>query len=184
MAADIPVTMCREKFFSVLNQNVAIHRTAPVGGAESSNIFLNIRGGGSAVAPVPMLGKLGQYEDQRANEFVKFFRQLEKMRDLQHNWDSYGAERPNEKALYWSDTVLKVLFHANFVPDKVSPSVENGVGISFVNGRRYADIECFNDGTILAVTSDGSGDPNVWHVAPNTEDIEHAVDYVRSFLKK
>jgi len=111
-------------------------------------------------------------------------RQLDELNQLPDNWDSYGAEPPNAIALSWAKTVLVALFGIDLPPDHVTPSVENGVGISFVHGDRYADVECFNTGEILAVTSTGQGNPTVWEVEKNSVAIESALRKIRDFIRE
>ena len=115
--------------------------------------------------------------------FIKYVFTLEKLRELPENWDSYGAEPPNFTALYWSKTVLELLLRMNLPPSRVTPSVENGVGISFIRGQKYADIECFNTGEILAVISDRRGKPYVWEVGDNIEAIKLALEKICVFIR-
>jgi hypothetical protein len=115
--------------------------------------------------------------------FIKYVSILEQLRKLPDNWDSYGAEPPNLMALYWSKTVLELLLEINFPPNKITASVENGVGISFIQGEKYADIECFNTGEILAVTSDKQGNPNVWQVDDKLDSIKSALEKIHVFIR-
>lgn len=114
---------------------------------------------------------------------LKCVKDVEELRTLPLNWDNCGAEPPNLDALYWAKTVLEILFSMNFQPTCITPSVENGVGISFVRGRKYADVECFNTGEILAVTSDGQNNPEVWEVTNHLENIEIALRKIRDFIR-
>jgi len=114
--------------------------------------------------------------------FIKYVSILEQLRKLPENWDSYGAEPPNLTALYWSKTVLELLLEINFPPNKITASVENGVGISFIQGEKYADIECFNTGEILAVTSDKQGNPNVWQVDDKLDSIKSALKKIKIYV--
>jgi hypothetical protein len=79
--------------------------------------------------------------------------------------------------------VLELLLEINFTPNKITASVENGVGISFIQGEKYADIECFNTGEILAVTSDKQGNPNVWQVDDNLDSIKSALEKIYVFIR-
>ncbi len=76
------------------------------------------------------------------------------------------------------------LFRLKFLPDKITPSVENGVGISFIQGDKYADIECFNTGEILAVTSDRQSPPQVWEVEDRPQAITAALRKIRDFISR
>ena len=107
---------------------------------------------------------------------------LARLAQLPHNWDSYGAEPPNETALAHARDVLDAMSEADLKPSHLDPSAENGVCLSFTQGSRYADIECFNSGEILAVTSSGDGKPIVWEVPATAIDIKLAVRRIQAYL--
>lgn len=115
--------------------------------------------------------------------FLESIRTVEELGNLPINWDSYGANPPNSTALRWGKTVLEILFNINFPPNRIMPSADEGIGICFINGKKYADIECFNTGEIVAVTSDGQGNPNVWEVNPDREEIKNSLDRIRVYLQ-
>lgn len=115
--------------------------------------------------------------------FLKNIRKLKELENLATNWDSYGANPPNSIALFWARESLTVLSEMNFPPTQITPSVEEGVGICFIRGKKYADIECFNSGEILAVTSDGQGNPSVWEVNPSREEIKISLERIRVYLQ-
>ena len=62
------------------------------------------------------------------------------------------------------------------------PSAEGGVGITFVAGDKYADIEFLNSEEILAVTSEGQERPTVWEL-PNTADIKQSLQRIYEFFR-
>ncbi|MFB2969201.1 hypothetical protein ACE1CD_09540 [Aerosakkonema sp. BLCC-F183] len=122
----------------------------------------------------------------KTDEEAWFFKSIGKLQELENlpaNWDSYGANPPNSIALFWGRESLTVLFEMNFPPTQITPSVEEGVGICFIRGKKYADLECFNTGEILAVISDGQGNPNVWEVNPNREEIKISLERIRVYLQ-
>jgi hypothetical protein len=92
------------------------------------------------------------------------FKNLARMGALRMDWDSYGAEAPSNSAIEVSRSVLKILAESEFEPASIDPSAEGGVCLSFRRGDRYGDIECFNSGAILAVTSTGGDETNVWEI--------------------
>jgi hypothetical protein len=103
---------------------------------------------------------------------------------LPDNWNSYGAVAPNATALANAQNFLHELSELDFEPSRIDPSAENGVCISFRAGNRYADIECFNSGDVLAVTSDGSGQPQIWEIiAASGDDLRMAVAQIRTFVR-
>jgi hypothetical protein len=115
--------------------------------------------------------------------FIKYEQKLQELAHLSHNWDSYGAEPPNSLVIERALECLKNLQEINFSPTKITPSVENGIGISFVSGKKYADIEYFNTGEVLAVTSNGQGNPTVWEIDLNEQELKSALDKIRDFLQ-
>jgi len=56
------------------------------------------------------------------------------------------------------------------------------VSVCFVVDNRYADLECFNTGEILAGFS-GVGEPRVREVAPNKAGIRLALQEIRGYLR-
>ena len=121
---------------------------------------------------------------KRLDWITECYRKLRELSSLSRNWDSYGAEAPNDIALNWTKEILNILSKMEFAPTRITPSVENGVGISFICDNKYADIECFNEGDILAITSDGKGDPEVWEVEANSLGITSAIEKIRVFLQR
>jgi hypothetical protein len=127
-----------------------------------------------------------QVDNARTGEqawLLKNIQTLEKLGNLPVNWDSYGANPPNSTALFWGRTVFEILFNMNFPPTRIMPSADEGIGICFISGKKYADIECFNTGEIVAVTSDGQGNPNVWEVNPDREELKNSLNRIRVYLQ-
>lgn len=72
--------------------------------------------------------------------------QIGGFRLLEDDWNGYGSEKPNERALMMAEAVLKSLQGHNLEPSLIAPSAENGVAFSFSNGDKYAILECYNNG--------------------------------------
>jgi hypothetical protein len=111
---------------------------------------------------------------------------LDSFRNLRQGWDSYHAEPPSAKAIENARHVLHVLWssEAALPVRQISPSVEGGVAIVFTGrGQRYADIECFNNGDILAITSDGTTEPSVWSLNEGGS-IRRAVEKLNAFFNE
>jgi hypothetical protein len=107
---------------------------------------------------------------------------LDSLQQIPVDWNGYGSEPPNEVSVTNARSVFTAVNNLGYLPTSVSASAEGGVGISFINGNRYADIECFNTGEIWAVTSDGTGNPQVWRVA-SPEEIVTALETIRGFIQ-
>jgi hypothetical protein len=108
-------------------------------------------------------------------------KRLSEISVLKDNWDGFGAERPGVFAIGAARNSLQALAEANLQPSSVDPSAEGGVCISFRRNGRYADIEFFNNGEILAVTSTGHNDSKVWQV-DRGRSLPVAIEKIRRFI--
>ena len=108
-------------------------------------------------------------------------KELESLKNLSPNWDSYGAEPPNPTAISRLESVLDLLTNVGLTPTKIVPSAEGGAAVCFINGAKYADIECFNNGTVLAVLSTGRGTPEAWEVGAVKTAIWNTLERIRDF---
>ena len=101
------------------------------------------------------------------------------MGNLSPNWDSYGAEAPNDFSKRCAIIIVEMLKSFGIRPTEVSASAEGGVAILFLDGDRYADIECLNCGEILAVTYTGKQQPIVWEVEKTDTAITDTLGRIR-----
>lgn len=101
---------------------------------------------------------------------------------LEPNWDSYGAPAPNELAVTNTIRVLELLQPYELGFARPIPSAEGGIGICFVNGDRYADLECSNEGEIIGVRYVGAEMPTLIEVDETEESIKAAVEQIRNHL--
>ena len=113
-----------------------------------------------------------------------FVRHFSKLRAIQVDSDLWpeGADGPQHQAISSAATVLEELEDKGLVPSRVVATVEGGIAICFVRGDIYADIECFNDGSILGAISNGKDRPLVWEVDPGSGDIAPATDRIKKVL--
>jgi len=102
---------------------------------------------------------------------------LEAFRKLAPGWDSYEAPPPNETAVRSARNILRLVHEQEDVsPVHLAPSAEGGVLLVFPgDGSKYADIECYNDGEILAILSEPAGEPTIWPLALEKEQIQIAL---------
>lgn len=112
----------------------------------------------------------------------QFVDTLESFLRLPVDWDGSGAQPPNQTAIAQSWRLLEILSEISFKPISVTPSREEGVTIAFQVGKKWAAIECSNGGEIVAVTSDGTGNPTVWEVPADKRSFRTALDTMRIFL--
>lgn len=90
---------------------------------------------------------------------------LDEFAALKKGWNSYRADAPSSLAINTANAVLSALAVANLTPSKVSPSAVGGVGITVREGGRRAYVECYNDGVVYRMLSDGITEPDVALVA-------------------
>ena len=109
---------------------------------------------------------------------------LARMGNLHRGWDGYDAEAPNEIAIRHARKVLRFLGEREGTAQvRIEPSAEGGVTIILSpDGSRYADIECFNDGEILALTSERGSDPTIWRVEAEPESLRVTTEKLAAFL--
>jgi len=146
--------------------------------------------GHEAVAPAfPLSLEALRREVYRHSQYWSVFRsfedaqaQLSEFSRLKADWDSYGAEPPSATARESAAQLLGILRTSNLPPTRVVPSSEGGVGICFINGEAYADIESLNSGELLAVMYTGTEEPQVWEITQNEESIKEAVEQIRGHL--
>jgi len=93
-----------------------------------------------------------------------------------------GAEAPKDFTVWWAEYVLRELRLMELLPTRVVASAEGGVAVCFVNGDKYADVECLNTGSILGVISNRHHRPLVWEVECSSRGIAQAVIRIREFL--
>lgn len=165
------------KTMSKLNQSIDSPRIVFSNSATNELIYKSLKN-------YDPIHEVNHQKSKHADWFLEYTEKLTELSHLPIDWDSYGAEPPNNLALDWASQILEILSEIGFSPARITPSVENGVGISFISDNKYADIECFNEGDILAVTSDGQGNPEVWEVEATTLGIKFAIEKIRVFLQR
>ncbi len=95
---------------------------------------------------------------------------LEEVMKTEDDWNGYGSESPSKTA--YSSAVIVILTLCNMIitfPDglpraTISPSAEGGIGFGFSTKEKYGFVECYNDGEILAATSDPDDIHDIWKV--------------------
>ena len=72
---------------------------------------------------------------------------LERLGNLQHNWDSYGASAVNELSIFLTRQLLTILACLEAVEKTVvSASPAGNVTLSWEDGQRSFDVEILPDG--------------------------------------
>lgn len=115
-----------------------------------------------------------------ASWLAEQFQKLVALRSLDARWESSGANPPNTTAIGLASEVLRELSEIDLPPSYIDPSTDEGVCISFRNADRYADIECFNSGDVLAVITRDDADPVIWEVP--RDQVSQAVAKISRFI--
>ncbi len=89
---------------------------------------------------------------------------------------------PNAKAEAHTRDILLELHKLNRIPERVVASADDGVGIYLTSGKKYAIIECCNDGGIVIGVSDRQGDIRNWEITPESHIIRTGLEEALVFL--
>jgi Ser/Thr protein kinase RdoA (MazF antagonist) len=105
---------------------------------------------------------------------------------LEPGWDSYEAAPPSETAILHARRLLEHLQEQEGLPPaQIAASAEGGVVVAFSRGPKYADIECFNDGEILAMISLPPEEPTVWSLEGlETGSLHATFERIAAFLNR
>lgn len=90
---------------------------------------------------------------------VKLQGKLESFENLEMGWDGYNAAPPSIVSITNARRVLRLLSVAYLKPSSVSPSIVGGIGITIRSDVRKSYIECYNNGSIYLLLSDGLSEP-------------------------
>ncbi len=101
---------------------------------------------------------------------------------LRGNWDTYGSEAPSRDSVEAAGKIAEACIDEGLYPDAIVPSAEGGVALCFVRHGRYADIELFNSGEILAVRYSKDEDPVSWTVEKNLGATYDAIRAISKYI--
>lgn len=134
----------------------------------------------------------------RLKNFARLNSEIQRLYELEDNWDSYDCDKPKlETILLAKELVQLCINEFNIVPLRVCGSVEGGVGVILLcenkdNGRRYADVEFFNEGSYDEKTKDMCGcgiisnpdidDINVWEIENSSLDFRRSLGIIKEFI--
>ncbi len=113
-----------------------------------------------------------------------YSQKMSELNKLAENWKDLEIEPPNNLSIYWASECLEYLRKLTFPCDRIAASVDEGVCISFLSKKyqnRYADIEFFNNGEILAAKSDRVSTPEIWQIS--TRDILKTLKEIREYIE-
>lgn len=108
---------------------------------------------------------------------------LLKLSRLHSNWDTYGSEAPSPVAVSAALEVGSELIKLGLTPDAIVPSSEGGVAIVFLRAnKKYADIEFFNSGNIIAVRHSPQDDPQTWCITRDNDSIQASFNLISQYF--
>jgi hypothetical protein len=114
--------------------------------------------------------------------FAGVRRRLDATASLAQGWDSYGSEPPNAIARGLAERILDLLEAAWLAPTQLTPTVEGGIALSFVEGESRAVIEIYNTGEIAAATYSDQGEPRAWELEPAEARLRGSIEQIRVHL--
>lgn len=120
---------------------------------------------------------------EKSKFYSKMHDEIAKLSCLEDNWDSYGALFPNTVAVKNAIKISKCLTEKIFRPTRIMPVADGGISFLFVSENKFADIECDNDGDILAGMSTRGGEPDLWEVKESDADCFKTIGTIRLFLQ-
>jgi hypothetical protein len=113
---------------------------------------------------------------------VELENKLRKLSQLTNNWDSYGSEAPSAAAVSSALEIGTIFIKLGLVPDVAVPSSEGGIALCFMRNKKYADVELFNSGSIIAVRHSPQDNPKAWSITRDNAALEAAVKIISQYL--
>jgi hypothetical protein len=107
---------------------------------------------------------------------------LDRFRDLKPGWNGYTAPPPSPVAITQARAFLDQLLHARREPSRVAPSAVGGVAITQKTRERKVYVEFLNAGQVLALFSDGVGEPQITQVDPDERGFRKLIEESQSYL--
>ncbi len=120
-------------------------------------------------------------------DFADLEKQLDALAGLKSGWDGYDADVPSTVVIGEARKVLRSLQNQLATPDKVGPSAEGGVAITFRSpGDRRVQIEILNNGERFAHLYDlhGNSNTNDWPEIDIDVNFESLLIPVRAYLEQ
>lgn len=105
--------------------------------------------------------------------------QLAELANLEDDWNGYGAKAPSQRALRAAAELLVMLNDLDFLPSRIVASADGGVSLVFLIPDGYVDIECFNEGGILAGFQLPGRPPEVGEIVLDKESLSELSERIR-----
>lgn len=110
-------------------------------------------------------------------------RQLRDISRYKQDWNTYGAEPPNARALLWASRAMDLIADMEqFAAPRVVASTQGGASICFMEGNTYASLDFFNSGEIVALRVRRPRRPGVRRVERDLESLSDCLKSLRDFF--
>ena len=110
-------------------------------------------------------------------DFARLEKDLECLGMVSKGWDGYDADKPSKDSIEGTRGLLRSLQRSLITPEKITPSAEGGVALSFKAPRnKRAQIEVLNNGERFAHLYDLDGNSQTFEWSK--EDIEKNFEFV------
>lgn len=119
-----------------------------------------------------------------SSKLHKLESKLSQLRKLGSNWDGYDSPKPNLHAFANARTIIDIAHKLNNFPTSITPSVEGGIGLTFEGISKYAVVECFNDGEIVAIGSNRNGETKSWTLAGSDSELQQTIEEIYTYVGK
>jgi hypothetical protein len=114
-------------------------------------------------------------------KYKRLKRQIEESRKVQANWDSYNAPAPTPQSIDATLPFIRVCYLEQLIPDDYGAMAEGGITVSFMKNGRYAAVEFYNSGEMVALLS-RPVDSDVWEFSSNILEFQKVIRQIRHFL--
>jgi hypothetical protein len=115
-------------------------------------------------------------------ELNEWNKKLEKLRDLNDDWNGYATPAPSYASVVTAKAFLSAILAMDFEPSRLAPSVSGGIGITHKKDSRRVYVECFNDGVVCVLFSDGETAPVSRRVKPSSLAFKGLTREIREYL--
>lgn len=113
----------------------------------------------------------------------QFIAKIAGFRDLPDNWNSYGAAKPNEVAIVNAMSVAEEANRVGLDFENVVASSQDCIDFYVYQGDRYASIECYNDGWILASIRRGEDNHDMRFMDLFSDSLSEPLMRIKRFLE-
>lgn len=116
-----------------------------------------------------------------ATDLAAYESWFDKLAATQDDWDGYGSPKPEAHTISTARTILSALLAAQLPPDRIVRSAAGGCFVYISQGLRWADIEVFNDGELIAATHEDKTTVDMWEFTAGA--LADTIQRINEFFK-